>query len=558
MEKKWWHDKVAYQIYPKSFCDSNGDGIGDLPGILSKLDYLQALGVEILWLSPVYQSPFVDQGYDISDYYAIAEPFGTMEQFDALLAEAKRRGMYIVMDLVANHCSDQHPWFQKALADPQGEYGQLFYFRKGKNGGPPCNYRSYFGGSAWEPVPGRPEWYYLHFFAKEQPDLNWENPALRQKIYEMVNWWMDKGVAGFRIDAISNIKKDLTFADLPADGPDGLAGGEKAVRRAEGVGALLTELKQETFAKHDAFTVGEVFETQAGTLADFIGPEGYFSSMFDFSGSAVCAGAHGWYDAPAFDFTRWRDAVLEQQAQSEGVGFLANILENHDEPRSASWYLPPFAQTPAGVKMLATVSVLLRGLPFLYQGQELGMTNYPWPSMERSQDVSARGEYRRALDAGVPEAQARAICLARSRDNTRTPMQWSAAPGAGFTTGTPWLPINPNYPAVNAAAQAADPDSVLNYYKKLIALRKSAPWRELFVYGRTQPAPQQPAGVFAYLRTDGARRVLVAASCRPDVVSLPLPGRAGRTLLGSQRPAAQIKNGALTLKSCEAVVLELI
>ena len=259
MVKKWWHDKIAYQIYPKSFCDANGDGIGDLKGILSTLDYLKELGIDIIWLSPIYQSPFVDQGYDISDYYSIAEEFGTMEEFDLLLAEAKKRDMYIVMDLVANHCSDQHKWFRKALADPYGEYADYFYFRKGKNGQPPSNYRGYFGGSTWEKIPGTDDLYYLHMFAKEQPDLNWENPVVRQKLYDMVNWWLEKGVAGFRIDAIINIKKNLDFPSFDPDGPDGLAFCTKMVESANGIGTFLQELKHETFDKHDAFTVGEVF-----------------------------------------------------------------------------------------------------------------------------------------------------------------------------------------------------------------------------------------------------------------------------------------------------------
>ena len=246
MKKKWWHDKVAYQIYPKSFLDSNGDGIGDLRGIISKLDYLKDLGVDIIWLSPIYKSPFVDQGYDISDYYSIAEEFGTMEEFDELLTEAKKRNMYIIMDLVINHCSDKHEWFQKALADPDGEYADYFYFRKGKNGNPPSNYRSYFGGNCWEPVPGTDK-YYFHMFAKEQPDLNWENPTLRKKLYDMINWWLEKGLAGFRIDAIINIKKDLDFPNLEPDGADGLAGCWRMVENVEGVGEYLEDLKKNTF-----------------------------------------------------------------------------------------------------------------------------------------------------------------------------------------------------------------------------------------------------------------------------------------------------------------------
>ncbi|MDD6233249.1 MAG: alpha-amylase family glycosyl hydrolase, partial [Frisingicoccus sp.] len=309
MERKWWYDKVAYQIYPKSFLDTNGDGIGDLRGIISKLDYLKELGIDIIWLSPIYKSPFVDQGYDIEDYYAIAEEFGTMEEFDELLVEAKKRDMHIIMDLVINHCSDKHVWFQKALADPDGEYADYFYFRKGKNGNPPSNYRSYFGGSCWEPVPGTDK-YYLHMFAKEQPDLNWENPKLRQELYNMINWWLEKGLSGFRIDAIINIKKNLDFPDFAPDGSDGLAGCWKMVESVEGVGELLEDLKKNTFQKYDAFTVGEVFNMKPDELPQFIGENGHFSTIFDFSAHCLSDGKHGWYDAPEMEFSKWREAII--------------------------------------------------------------------------------------------------------------------------------------------------------------------------------------------------------------------------------------------------------
>lgn len=352
MMKKWWNDKIAYQIYPKSFCDSNGDGIGDLAGILSKLDYLQALGVDIIWLSPIYRSPFVDQGYDISDYYAIAEEFGTMEEFDTLLAETKKRGMYLIMDLVVNHCSDRHEWFQKALADPDGEYGDYFWFVKGKNGNPPTNYRSYFGGSAWEVVPGTDK-FYLHMFAREQPDLNWENPAVRQKIFDMVNWWLDKGLAGFRIDAIINIKKTPAFKSYPVDGPDGLSSCVHMVHEAKGIGALLQQLKRETFDKYDAFTVGEVFDMDPAELSEFVGENGHFSSMFDFDTHKLTFEGHGWYDCKPNDFAAWRSAIIASQKKMHHIGFLSNIIENHDEPvvpaaispttPSTVWPSPPAA-----------------------------------------------------------------------------------------------------------------------------------------------------------------------------------------------------------------------
>lgn len=519
MQKKWWHDKVAYQIYPKSFCDTNGDGIGDLRGIISKLDYLKELGVDIIWLSPIYKSPFVDQGYDISDYYAIAEEFGTMEEFDELLAEAKKRDMYLIMDLVVNHCSDKHEWFQKALADPDGPYADYFYFRKGKNGNPPSNYRSYFGGNCWEPVPGSDK-YYFHMFAKEQPDLNWENPKLREEIYRMINWWLDKGLAGFRIDAIINIKKDLAFPDMEPDGDDGLASCWRMVENVEGVDALLEDLKNHTFAKKDAFTVGEVFNIGVEDLPDFIGENGHFSTIFDFSAHMLSDGKHGWYDAPPISFDAWKKAITDSQMRVQNVGFEANIIENHDEPRGVSRFLPDYAQNADGAKMLGTVSVLLRGIPFIYQGQEIGMQNARWNSVDEFDDISTKDQYRVAREAGLSDAEALAVCSVMSRDNARTPMQWKDAPQAGFTSGTPWLKVNDNYPVINVEKEEGQLDSVLHYYRKLIALRKSGEYRELFTYGKFEPAYENADHVMAYYRILQGRRVLVAANFGTDTIEL--------------------------------------
>ena len=554
MEKKWWHDKVAYQIYPKSFLDTNGDGIGDLAGILSKLDYLKGLGIDILWLSPIYPSPFADQGYDISDYYGIARQFGTMEQFDELLAQAKKRDMHIIMDLVINHCSNEHEWFRKALADPDGEYADFFYFRKGKNGNPPSNLRSYFGGSCWEPVPGTDK-YYFHMFAKEQPDLNWENPVVRKKLYDMVNWWLDKGLAGFRIDAIINIKKDLSFPDYPADGPDGLAMCTKMVDSVEGVGDFLADLKTHTFAKHDAFTVAEVFNMKPEELRCFIGDDGYFSTMFDFSAHILSTGAHGWYDAPDIDFAQWRDVIFRSQEETQGIGFKANIIENHDEPRGVSRFLPDYARNPMGKKMLGTVSLLLRGIPFLYQGQEIGMTNAHWGSIGEFNDINTKDQYRVALDAGLTEQQALAACEKMSRDNARTPMQWDSSPNAGFTTGTPWLKVNDNYPEINVAAQENDPDSVLNYYRRLTALRKSPEYRQLFTYGKFRPAFENSHRILAYYREKDNQRVLVAANFGREKQHLHLPGTVKKTLLTNS--GREITGTSMTLAPSEVVVLEL-
>ena len=553
MQKKWWHDKVAYQIYPKSFCDTNGDGIGDLRGIISKLDYLKELGVDIIWLSPIYKSPFVDQGYDISDYYAIAEEFGTMEEFDELLAEAKKRDMYLIMDLVVNHCSDKHEWFQKALADPDGPYADYFYFRKGKNGNPPSNYRSYFGGNCWEPVPGSDK-YYFHMFAKEQPDLNWENPKLREEIYRMINWWLDKGLAGFRIDAIINIKKDLAFPDMEPDGDDGLASCWRMVENVEGVDELLEDLKNHTFAQKDAFTVGEVFNIGVEDLPDFIGENGHFSTIFDFSAHMLSDGEHGWYDAPPISFDAWKKAITDSQMRVQNVGFEANIIENHDEPRGVSRFLPDYAQNADGAKMLGTVSVLLRGIPFIYQGQEIGMQNARWNSVDEFDDISTKDQYRVAREAGLSDAEALAVCSTMSRDNARTPMQWKDAPQAGFTSGTPWLKVNDNYPVINVEKEEGQPDSVLHYYRKLIALRKSGEYRELFTYGKFEPAYENADHVMAYYRILQGRRVLVAANFGTDTIELDWEVPAKKVLLSNKkRTNAENK---LILEKCEVFVTE--
>ena len=553
MEKKWWHNKVAYQIYPKSFNDTNGDGIGDIKGIIDKLDYLKALGIDIIWISPIYQSPFVDQGYDISDYYKIDEKFGTMEDFNTLLKEAKSRDMHIVMDLVINHCSDKHEWFKKALENPTGKYGDYFYFRKGKEGNPPSNYRSYFGGSAWEKVEGT-DLYYLHMFAKEQPDLNWYNKEVLDELYKMINWWLDKGVSGFRIDAIINIAKDLNFDNLEPDGEDGLVQAGKVAEHATGIGSMLEDLKKNTFAKHDAFTVGEVFNMKKDELGEFIGENGHFSSMFDFSAQCLSFGGHGWYDAPDFTFEQYRNAIFNAQKESEDVGFLSNIIENHDEPRGASRYLPEHAKNPQGTKMLGTIIVLLRGIPFIYQGQEIGMTNTRFEDISEYDDINTINEYNLAIEAGKTKEEAMDICYKHSRDNGRTPMQWSDEKNAGFTTGTPWLKVNPLYTQCNVREQEKDNNSVLNYYKKLIALRKNEKYVDLFVYGKTIPIFMDKDNIFAYKRVFEGEEILVVANFGQEDITLEME-KEYQVLLNNMEEC-EMANNKLVLKSTQALVLK--
>lgn len=560
MKQLWWHDKVAYQIYPKSFMDSNGDGIGDLRGIISKLDYLKELGIDIVWISPIYQSPFVDQGYDISDYYKIAPEFGTMEDFDELLEEAKKRDMYVVMDLVINHCSSEHEWFQKALADPEGEYADYFYFEKGKDGNPPSNYRSYFGGSTWEPVPGTDK-YYLHMFAKEQPDLNWNNPKVKEELFTMVNWWLEKGLAGFRVDAIINIKKDTSFPTYEPDGDDGMVHCTKMVESVEGVGEMLDELKRETFEKYRAFSVGEVFNMKEEEREAFMGEHGYFSTIFDFSAHCLMDGDHGWYDAKPYDFYEWRKAVVDSQLKSQKIGFMANIIENHDEPRGASTYLPEYAQNPMGIKMLATVNILLRGIPFIYQGQEIGTTNCRFDSIDEYNDLGTKNEYQVALDAGLTEEEALDVCFRHSRDNARRPMQWSGEENGGFSVGAPWLKVNPDYVNINVRDQQRDSQSVLSYYKHLLALKKSPEYKETLTYGIFNPAYDGPEKVFAFCRDDGEKNIWIGTNFGQKEVEVKIPGSVKYVLLANTETeglAAELQGKAyVTLKPCQAVVAEL-
>ena len=555
MEKKWWQDKVAYQIYPKSFCDSNRDGIGDLKGIISRLDYLKELGVDIIWLSPIYQSPLVDQGYDISDYYSIDPRFGTMEDMDELLAEAKKRDMYIVMDLVVNHCSDQHEWFRRAMEDPDGEYGKYFYIREGKDGKAPCNWRSYFGGSVWEPVPGHENKYYLHLFAKEQPDLNWENPKLRKEIYKMINWWLDKGLAGFRIDAIINIKKDLRFQDFETDREDGLSDISLMLQQARGVGEFLNEMKQETFAKYGAFTVGEVCNEKPEELPEFIGEDGHFSTMFDFNEAAFGASDKGWYDRQIITAEDYKRCCFEAQRKVSNIGFLSNIIENHDEPRGVSHYLPAGEVTEDSKKMLGGLNFMLRGLPFIYQGQELGMENCAFEDISEINDISTLDQYQVALDAGLSEKEAFEAVREMTRDNARTPFPWSDEENAGFTSGTPWLKINPDYVRINAREQMGREDSVFHFYQKLIALRKSAEYGETVVYGACEPVLEEQKNLMAYYRKGSGHTLLVMGNYQKEGQSVRLPKAVKKVLLNNKKEFRQ-EGDVLLLDGYQFLVLE--
>ena len=558
MKKQWWHGKTAYQIYPKSFCDSNGDGIGDIQGIISKLDYLKELGADILWLFPIYVSPLADQGYDIADYYSIDPRFGTMDDMDQLIAEAKKRDMYILMDLVVNHCSDEHEWFKKACEDPDGKYGKFFYIENVKDGKLPCNWRSYFGGPVWDKLPGHEDKYYLHVFHKKQPDLNWENPELREEVYKMINWWLDKGLAGFRIDAIINIKKALPFRDYPADREDGLTSVNNMLHEAKGVGTFLGEMRDRTFLPHDAFTVGEVFNEKEEELPDFIGDNGYFSSMYDFEENIFGRSHQGWYKDTPITPDDYRDCVFRTQKKIGNIGFISNIIENHDEPRGVSRYIPEGETSPASKKMLAALYFFVKGLPWIYQGQEIGMENAPVSSIEEVDDISSIDEYKVALSAGIPEKEALHLVEKYGRDNARTPFQWTGGPGAGFTEGTPWLRLNPNYKEINLEAQRQDPDSVFSFYKKLSALRKDPAYSDVLVYGDFIPYFEKGHNVMAYFRKTEAQTILVIANFQKESRELPLPGDIKQIVL-SNLPLEpdDVTAEMISLKGYQVAVLEL-
>lgn len=553
-KKKWWQDKIAYQIYPKSFYDTNGDGIGDLPGIIEKLDYLKELGVDIVWLSPCYRSPLADQGYDISDYYDIDPRFGTMEDMDRLIAEAKKRDMYIVMDLVVNHCSDEHEWFKKACKDPDGKYGRFFYLRDKEDGKLPTNWRSYFGGSVWEDLPGTNK-QYLHVFHKKQPDLNWENPELREEVYKNINWWLDKGLGGFRIDAIINIKKALPMHDYEPDREDGLCSINKMLEEATGIGEFLGEMRDRTFKPHDAFSVGEVFNAKDEELPDFIGNNGYFSSMFDFNETIFGGSEKGWYDCKEITPDDYKRCCFETQAKMGDFGFVSNIIENHDEPRGVSHYIPEGDCCDTSKKMLAALNFMLRGLPFIYQGQELGMENIPFKSIDEVDDISTLDEYKVALDAGLtPEAALKAVAR-RSRDNARTPMQWTGEENAGFTAGTPWLRVNSNYTAINVEKETIDPNSVLNFYKKLIALRKDPEYKETVVYGALEPFMEDRHNLMAYYRKRD-KTLLVVGNYQWDEQEITLPSECKKVLINNY-PDMVLDGNLVKLHGYQVLVVEL-
>ena len=551
----WWKEAVVYQIYPRSFKDSNGDGIGDLNGIREKLDYLKDLGVDVLWLNPIYQSPNVDNGYDISDYRDIMTDFGTMADFDALLADVHAHGLKLIMDLVVNHSSDQHPWFIESRSSRDNPKRDYYIWKDpAPDGGAPNNWRSCFSGSAWK-YDEKTGQYYLHLFAEGQPDLNWENPEVREEVYKNINWWLDKGLGGFRIDAIINIKKALPMHDYEPDREDGLCSIRKMLKEAKGIGDFLGEMRDRTFKKYDAFSVGEVFDEKDEEIPDFIGDNGYFSSMFDFEETIWGASDKGWYDCKQITPDAYKKCCFTTQRKIGDIGFVSNIIENHDEPRGVSRYIPEGDCCDASKKMLGGLNFMLRGLPFIYQGQELGMENVKFESIDQVDDISSLDEYKVALEAGCTPEEALKAVSRFSRDNARTPMQWTDGENAGFTTGKPWLKVNANYTKINAESQMNDPESVRSFYKKLIALRKNPEYKETVVYGELEPVWEDVHNLMAYYRK-GDKTLLVVGNYQKEPQTIELAGECRKVLINNYDNVAMDGN-KIELQGYQFLVIEM-
>ncbi len=557
INRNWWKNRIAYQVYPRSFCDANGDGTGDLKGITSKLDYLKELGVGVVWLSPVYRSPMDDGGYDISDYCDIDPLFGNMADMDELLSEAKKRDIKILMDLVINHCSDEHPWFQKALREPDSEEAEYFWFRESA-GGPPNNWRSMFGGSAWENVGG--DRYYMHLFSKKQPDLNWENPKLRAKLVETIRFWLDKGLGGFRIDAITHIKKMEGLPSGPADGPDGMVGCFDYTRCIDGIGDFLTELREATFDQYECMTVAEAAGVPNHQLVDYIGPKGYFSTMFDFSYSEPYSYGHGWHTCKnpgEWDFRTWRNALYASQLFTQKIGYGAVFLENHDYPRACQKFVPEKDHSPAAQKMLGNLFFFLRGIPFIYQGQELGMTNPGFTSIDPIDDISTKNHYRVALADGLTPEEAMPLVARYSRDNARIPFPWDDSENGGFAPAgvKPWLPVHPDYKTVNAKAETANPNGVYAFYKEMIRLRTHSEYASTILEGKFAPILKQYDKLIAYTRT-GEKKLAVICSLSDKTRKIHLPSSVKNVVLASAE-GYKLEGNILTLKPYQSVTLEL-
>ena len=509
-KKAWWKEAVIYQIYPRSFADSNGDGIGDLNGITAHLDYLETLGIDVIWLSPVYKSPNDDNGYDISDYRDIMDDFGTMEDFDRLLAEAHRHHIRIVMDLVVNHTSDEHAWFIESRSSRENPHRDYYIWKEPKDGKEPNNWGAWFGGSAWE-LDEHTGMYYLHCFSRKQPDLNWENPKVRDEVFDMMNWWCEKGIDGFRMDVISMISKDPSFPDGPVE--DGLYGSlAPYVCNGPHVHEYLQEMNRRVLSHYDLLTVGEaagVTIEEAQKYANNDGTE--LGMVFQFEHVDLIRGPIGKWSDQKPKLKDFRRVMNKWQYELEGKAWNSLFLDNHDQPRVVSRFANDSEQyRVVSAKMIATCLHMLKGTPYVYQGEELGMTNAYFDRLEDYRDIESINAFHQYVDSGLVTAEDMMRYLKEiSRDNARTPMQWDDSRNAGFTTGTPWINVNPNYPKINAQAAVADPDSVFHYYQELIRLRHTLP---VIVYGKFEGLLEDSETIYAYRRLLDGQVLTVACN----------------------------------------------
>ncbi|MCG2158134.1 glycoside hydrolase family 13 protein [Staphylococcus epidermidis] len=516
MKRNWWKEAVAYQVYPRSFNDSNGDGIGDLPGLIEKLDYLENLGIDVIWLSPMYPSPNDDNGYDISDYRGIMSEFGTMNDFDQLLSSIHQRGMKLILDLVVNHTSDEHPWFIESKSSKTNAKRDWYIWADPKpDGSEPNNWESIFNGSTWE-FDESTKQYYFHLFSKKQPDLNWENPDVRQAVFEMMNWWFEKGIDGFRVDAITHIKKNFEAGDLPV--PDGkkFAPAFDVDMNQPGIQEWLQEMKDKSLSRYDIMTVGEANGVTPNDAEEWVGEEnGKFNMIFQFEHLGL------WSTGDTkFDVKSYKQVLNRWQKQLENVGWNALFIENHDQPRRVSTWGDDKNYWYESATSHATAYFLQQGTPFIYQGQEIGMTNYPFESIESFNDVAVKTEYQIVKKEGGDVNQLLDKYKMENRDNARTPMQWNNSINAGFTTGKPWFHVNPNYTEINVKQQLNDKFSILSYYKALIQLKKSD---LIYTYGKFNMVDAENRQVFAYTRTFKNNTVLIVANLTNEVSELNLP-----------------------------------
>ena len=552
MNRAWWKEAVIYQIYPRSFMDSNGDGIGDLRGIISRLDYLKYLGIDVIWLSPVYKSPNDDNGYDISDYQDIMDEFGTMADFDELLSAAHERGIKIVMDLVVNHTSDEHRWFVESRKSTDNEYRDYYIWRKGKDAQtPPNNWGSCFGGSAWQ-YDETTGMYYLHLFSRKQPDLNWDNQKVRQEVFDMMTWWCDRGIDGFRMDVISMISKtpempDGEVQDLYGDyGPYCVHG--------PNVHRYLQEMNEKVLSRYDIMTVGETPGVTTELAKQYAGENTHELNMvFQFE-HVEGDGKYGKWTDEKIPLTTLKKILSRWQTQLYEQAWNSLFWDNHDQPRAVSRFgddRPQYRE--ASAKMLATCLHMLQGTPYIYQGEELGMTNYPFAGPDDFRDIESINAYREWCSDGPLSHEVFWPCITfKSRDNARTPMQWDNSAQAGFTAGTPWIAVNPNYKEINAKSETADPDSVFHYYRKLIALRKENP---VMVYGKYEALLEDSEELFVYTRTLGQEKLLVVCSFCSHETAFAIPDEfAGASCLISNTGNAYAGN-EVTLQPYEAFVL---